>query len=643
MARKLWQTLNGSLRTRTGAMVALLVLLAIAGLTWHFATPGNGPLEHRFVVGQRLTYRLEYLSASAANLDVLTGDADAEAKNDQAVFTNVEGNLEATVLEANGDGALVAFVLRDPEVQVVFNGELAMVQAEAIQADLSRTLLAVVDRQGKIRSVHLDANVNSLSHTFVRALLAATQVVLPSEPAQSAWQTREGDPNGEFAARYKFDTSVTSEPSIVTFSKERMEYLQRPRQHSIRRLDVESIAKPGGNLTVRFDLVNGRVESVAGTEATTIFVDGKVVARAETTMRMQFKAIETISKGELEKVARVSKSLRAEQAIALSAPAPTAGREASIHRSELGDATVDGLLAELAQLDAKADPEASDTALYLKLKALVYLHPEACPRLAKELSAAKLESKTMVLITDALASIGHAQAQIALQTAIVARAPDEPALAMLVAALAMVEMPTEASESTLRELAATSSFASIRANAELGLGTMAHQLATAQPERTARIARAMAAKLAETKSNETRRHYLFVLGNAGANETLEIIARHLSDTDADVRAAAAAALRWIELSEAERLLCIALTTDADQVVRVEAATSLGFRVMTPTSFAAQKSAFLKDASTSVRLATLVNLARAGSAYPEGRTLLTQAVNDPVPEVREEAANLLANE
>ena len=65
--------------------------------------------------------------------------------------------------------------------------------------------------------------------------------------------------------------------------------------------------------------------------------------------------------------------------------------------------------------------------------------------------------------------------------------------------------------------------------------------------------------------------------------------------------------------------------------------------MTPATFETHKTAFLKDASTNVRVAALQNLARAQGAFPEGRTLLAQAVNDPSQDVREEAANLLAIE
>jgi hypothetical protein len=65
--------------------------------------------------------------------------------------------------------------------------------------------------------------------------------------------------------------------------------------------------------------------------------------------------------------------------------------------------------------------------------------------------------------------------------------------------------------------------------------------------------------------------------------------------------------------------------------------------MTAENFAAQKNAFLKDASTSVRRAVLANIARARNAYPDADTLLNEALVDAIREVREEAANLAAND
>jgi HEAT repeat protein len=247
----------------------------------------------------------------------------------------------------------------------------------------------------------------------------------------------------------------------------------------------------------------------------------------------------------------------------------------------------------------------------------------------------------MRLLTDALSSAGNAMAQAALVKVIRIRHEDAAALAVLVPALAMVESPTLEAEETLRELAKNHAVADIRASAELGLGTMAHQLAPTAPQRASRIAGDMAGLLAAATSPEMRRHYLLVLGNGGLSESLAAIKPHLTDPAPTVRAAATAALRWLATPRADELLCEALARDADPTVRVEAATALSFRTMTPATFAVQKSAFFRDESISVRLAVLRNLARAQDVFPDAQSILTQAAGDSCQQVREEAATLLA--
>ena len=179
---------TGSPRTRTGVAIPLIIL-AIAAVTWHRASDGKST-GHSFVPGQRLVHRLEYFSASAADFNVLMR-GDAAEGNEQAIFTTVGADLETTVLEANAEGALLAVVFRDLEVQVVFNGDLGQPgsgggnsgRPAAAPADDHRSAGPNRRRQTRSRGQHAGA------YFFVRALLATTQVVFPDEPTPS-WETR---------------------------------------------------------------------------------------------------------------------------------------------------------------------------------------------------------------------------------------------------------------------------------------------------------------------------------------------------------------------------------------------------------------------------------------------------------------------
>lgn len=620
MQMKIWLT-----HKRT--YVILAITLIVAGIAGFLLLSPKPSLRHRFTVGERLVYRLEYLSASASDFAGLTDEADSTAS---AIHANVEADLHATVVETTPDGAWIVFTLRTPAVQMAANGALALAQAEETRADLQRSILAFVDAQGRIRAVHIDPNMASLPHAFARALLASTQVALPVDPANTTWETTEHDPNGVYSASYR------RKPDMAVITKKRTSYRPMERSHSIRRLPVNHIIEPSGELTIRFDESAGRVESIAGREATTVRMNGKIVARGETNVKMTFLRAETLDAKAQKTLRDGCERLKAAPAIALSTAVSDTAQLAAIHRSDLGDASVDSLLAELANLEAD---QKSDTQLYFKLKALISLQPEVCPRLAKVLSAAAAQSRTMQILADALSSVGHAQAHAALAEAIRARGEDERALALLVPALAMVETPTPAAEDALRELADRTPHPSIRQAAELGLGTMAHQLAGS--ERATAIARGMAKKLQAATSDDSRRQLLLALGNAGSDETLDAIVPHLKAAAPEVRGAAAAALRWLKTPRADEQLCNILATDADATVRLEAATALGFRTMTSATFAAHRTAFANDASSNVRAAVLQNIGRSRGAFSEGRSIVTQALSDPSEVVRDEAAGILA--
>ncbi|MFO0968600.1 MAG: HEAT repeat domain-containing protein [Gemmataceae bacterium] len=618
--------------------VVLAAVLGVMFLVWRFVHAAT-PAKYRFVAGERLVFRLEYTSASAADVGALGRGADGEeaegSARSQEVFTSVETDIHATVLEANDEGTVLAWSLKKPSIQFVVNGDLALPQAEAIEADLSREIIVVLDAQGAVRSIHLDPSLKSLSHSFARALLAATQVVLADDGAATAWDAREEDPNGAYAADYEIEP-ITRGMSLIV--KRRTEYFPAVRRPSLHRVDVERVIRPSGGLSIRFNTAEGRVESVDGAEVTSVLVEGKVVARTETTTKLTFVRRDVLEPEARAQIDRRAAALRRTRAITLATEAPASEREAIIQRSELGEDTIDTILPQLAKLEA--DKDASDTRAYLKVKALVYLHPEACGRLAQEMIAAKTDSRTFRLVMDAFSSVGNDAAQAALAKGIAARSGDMAALTFLVPALAMVETPTPLAEETLRGLATKATDPNLRAAAELGLGTMAHQLGMVEPDRANAIVRDMAVALAAAPSSEARRHYLLVLGNAGSEATFDLVAKYLAAAEPEVRSAAAAALRFLESARAEELLCKVLREDADADVRGDAAGALSFRRMTPTAFAAQKAAFLGDAATGVRLTCLQNLVRAAAAFPEARTILGQAAEDASEAIRDEAANLL---
>lgn len=611
-------------------------------------------MAYRLAPGERQVYALEYSSNGASDFRALFASQKSAAGGGREVpsdlnrrfQTSFRGKLVATVIEQKPDRVLLAYSLRQPEVRIQADGQEAAAEAETVRRDLGREIFATVTRRGRLLSVRFDPAVGNLSQNSARTLLALTQVVLPAEEAarHSAWLTREEDPSGAYVARYEWAPGARrslSGEAVWTFHKSIVHYLQPRRETRPDEFTVPTAIRTTGGLTGHFDGGTGRVVSLSGSQEQAVMMNGRQVAHTTTTLRVTLLGKEAVGPSELAALRTMNaERVKVAAAVPLFVPESHEATEATIQRNQLGSDTLDTLLAALVQVEA--DPNASDTTLYLKFKALVFLHPEVCPRLGELLTAAGPRSRTMPLLAGALGSVGHPAAQAALVRAIRAHPGDWPALSMLIPTLGGVPAPTPAAEATLRELAWHSRGREIASTAELSLGIMARNLARPAPARAAKIVQEMLHALRSARSPEAMRQHLLALGNTGASRALPSVARCMKSSSPTVRAAATGALRWIETSAAGRLLTRALAGDPDAGVRLEAAVALGARSMDSAAYAVQKRALLSDRGVDVRLAVLSNLWRAREAFPEVRDLVRQvAARDRAKDVRKAATEMAA--
>ena len=144
------------------------------------------------------------------------------------------------------------------------------------------------------------------------------------------------------------------------------------------------------------------------------------------------------------------------------------------------------LLAQLNAIKINTDPDkeqAIETPLYLKFKAMIYLHPEECVKLGPVLANADVSSPSFRIVSGALGAIGHREAQAAVRQAIAARPQDSAALASLIATLGGAPHPTVESEKAIHQVALTAPDANVSGAAILALGSMARSLARTEPAR----------------------------------------------------------------------------------------------------------------------------------------------------------------
>jgi hypothetical protein len=224
-----------------------------------------------------------------------------------------------------------------------------------------------------VLSVRFEPSVSSLSQSFARTLLAETQVVLPERAvARGAhWVNQEADTNGQYIARYEIDPAAgkgsKAGGAVQTLQKSKARYLPLQQQSGTRAVEVPMLIHPKGTRVARIDTRKGALVSLNGTESQVMTVQGKQVAYAKTTLRVRLLGEAKVDAAELaalERAAGAPGSLGA--AVSLS---PRQSREASeevLQRSELGSATVDSLLADLAKAEKERVSDGEQTALYLK-------------------------------------------------------------------------------------------------------------------------------------------------------------------------------------------------------------------------------------------------------------------------------------
>jgi hypothetical protein len=637
-------------RELAAVAVCLSLLLPTAALA---KASSRSQLQYRFLAGERRVYQLSYANTAESDLRaLLAGQGRAGAPSAglglaQVFRTQVTGEWVETVLGGGDKEVRIAVRLRRPTVRLWANGQEASAAADMLREELSRDLLIVADRQGRVRTVQLDPKMNDLSQSYARALLSLMQCVLPDRPSASPsrWTALEDDRNGQYIAQYEAEKSQPAD-GILSLRKRKIRYLQPRRPLQASNSEARPTVLPAGVLMIRFGRERGALVSLNGAETQTLAIRGTKVGRSVSRLQLQLLRQEKVASAELGAL-RQAMAQHAGRSVArrLSATESSEESEKAIQQRELGSSTLESLLADLAKEEAEAarDPNSASlaTPLYLKIKALIYLHPEQCGRLGTLLASADPASMTASILTGALSAVGHPQAQAVLVDALRGGSRSPAAVEQGIAALAGVPHPTALAEAALRQESVHAPTQDLQVMAQLGLGTMARNLSDTEPARANKIVDEIAGKLRVTSNKEEARLGLMALGNAGSARALPALARFSSDRSPMLRASAVAALRWIEDPVVDARLIRGLLSDRDATVRQEAAGALGFREPTKATIAAQQRAFRTDRVESVRLAILANLGRAQGEFPEIRKLIqTAATGDASANVRKAAAALV---
>ena len=549
-------------RIHTGRWKSGRAGLGIAAI---LAAPGAASAQSaRYVIGEATSYSIEYSSTSHSDLRLLFG-MDTKRSTQSSMVHNVEselrGVLEQRVLSQ--DSVIhVAFRFPDAVVVLKVNGDAAASDAGTIRTHLAKPIFAVMTNAGKILSVSFDSLADERSRLFARNVLSSMEFVIPPGTRTPAtWKSEEQDLAGVYEASYTLQgTSLT---------KRRTSYLSQTPQSRSGPVTATQIIQPGGSATAIFDNA-GVLTGIDSYELQRVKVADKQIANGVTKLRLRRVGSRRMSAADLAQLRRLEGGSRS-----VLAPGESVLTDTAAQRTELGTATLGSLLRRLVEIEKNPAPGDASTELYLKFKAMVYLHPESSDALGRLLLNASPSSPTMLILSQALGSVGHARAQRALSRAITMRSAEWPALVALIPVLGGVREPEEETVKLISDLAFSSKNRDIRSTSLLALGTLAKSLGSSA--RGNALVRRLVKAVDTAESAQAKRDLLFALGNSGSTLALPAIQRLTRATDQSVRATAYFALRNIEGAAVDRLLARASRSDPDSTARAWAKRAIEIR------------------------------------------------------------------
>ncbi len=648
------------------AVLIVLALLFSGGAFWVQARRSAlvNPV-YRLSAGQKLVYALGYDNTVNADLTALLPGSDrsgaAASGMTQNVKTQISGKWVAVVVKVTENERVFACHLEDASVDIQAGASDVSEQAAQVKSDLARPFWVRQSARGRIEDVRFDEQTPASSQPFARALLSWWQFVTPGTEQKNdqSWESTESDTAGRYIARYApapdaapaktaddataDDTtraqSGIADESGALFRKTKVRYLPPPApQNTTTEAASVNEVKSDAVLLARFG--EGVLQALSGSENQTLSMTGQGVASSQTNVALRLMKSETVADAALQSLQDANaQNEKTSKAVELFAVPDADEMRQMTRKNTLGEETVGSLLEQLAQ--AQKSGATNDSQLYAKLRALAEVEPKSCESLGAILSIAPAQSLTFHMLSQALSAARGAAAQQALLRATRARIGDDEAAVQLIPLLGMTATPSPGTQKLLAEIARSSDVA-LSSTAQLALGNIARSLATSDSARSSQIVDDLVSQLARARDDIARQQILLTLGNTGSTRALDALQLYAKNPNVALRATALNSLRFVDDARVEGLLTSALAGDSQPEARIQAALALNFRPMTPQSYAAQKTALLKDADKKVRLAVLSNLSRADFRQSATQTLMAQlAVTDPSPDVRKAAAQLVA--
>jgi hypothetical protein len=483
-----------------------------------------------------------------------TLDADSNAGGEPFMVT-LSGKLK---LIADAVGPERMFLQASLfELALVFGDE------QTANAEFEKRLLGQLSKPfgidmttaGRIDFVLVDRDVQGFAQALVGNLVSRLSFVEPlgENPSYREWETEESDQTGVYRARYKRLGSETYEKRKLDYSRVAL-FEQLGDDSTGRRIELDA--------TTRFErTLDGLIRHVEARERLRMPF-GNAAYATETSVTATLSTTGRSSAAPLDR-----RNLGKERLYEARAAGGDVDGAIERKRKLVNGRTFTQLVEELRHLPEDANDArlaAADT-----LQALFELDPDSLDQAVRHLRSRDLPEPDADALLGAVAAAGSPRSQATLGAIAEDAEADSRIRSAAVTHLGFERSPTPDTFESLERLA-QSDLPELEQSATLALGGAARGGVTGDEQAAAAAKRAIRGLSTTATSGATtsdRIVSLHALGNSASVDALAAIRSAFADPEPAVRAAAAAALRFVSVPEADELIARALVGDAEPMVR----------------------------------------------------------------------------
>lgn len=623
------------MRTRPWQLVLLAVVIVLALSLWQrrgqppapptntvdrtHSSPDAPPPRFTWPLGTTQSYTLQ-------TRRVVHMRGRGQPPSDESFALTLSAHYTTTVLRA--DGMLVTLLTQLDGIKLEMPGEPAA-QAKLVR-DLARPFLQIQEPDGKLRSLRIHREVDTVGRGFLKALAASLQFVR-SPKGDSTWQSQEMDATGEYTAQYR------KESDGKHCTKNRVHYLQIRAAQGL--VPVSQLGKVTGSLEVTLTLSDGDDEAgrlLAASGRDLLDIDpgpDMPLVSSESTFSLQRIKTTTVEPGPMA----LALLEAADYTLSPLMQMDTTDSDRRSDEQRVHGASFDQLLGALRGLPT-TDNGSQRAELQTRLSSLFRIRPETA-KLASQTIVAGVPEAVAKTVLGALSGAQSEAGQAALVDLLGEKKLSSDLRQNAVAVLGLSDTPSEATTEALHK-ALRDTDPEVRSTAALALGNAAgaqrgaSQVGAAEANVDELITLYQAAQ-----TEDEQLLYLQAIGNAGDPRTLPLLQTALQSPSAAIRSAATQALRFISATPVDALLAQLLAQDSSSEVRRAAIFACSFRQIVAVLPSLQK-ALASDKEATVRQDALQLLARHREIPTVMQLIRTAAERDPSPEVRRAAAELV---